>query len=665
MKTIKIFLASSEELAEDRNDFGNLIRRLDDIYQKRGIRIQLFVWEDLDLSLNDNRKQDEYNDVIRQCHIFVALFYRQAGKYTIEELEVARAERRVKRFPHIIIYCKDLKDGDVETKELVAFKNHLNNELEHFWGHYGTGDKLHLDFVMWLQRTELDDKDGLKLEDGRIKFEGIPIASLSKLPFAAGNTDYQRMKERIEALSVEILKINQAIEKCPSVDELKELSQQKLNEYNRLKKEFEQHQQALFDTAKRISEIQLEKTSIDLRRAVFAFEEGNVERANVLLDEIAQEAERHFKQLNQHKSLVYQDIKAFLLQAKTVMANVTIPISERISKTLNIYNKSDEWAKQSLLPMDLYNDLLSEYGTFLLDYAFYEEAKNVFMRLNVNEETRYGLNHPATATSYNNIGMAFFHKGEYSKALDNYYKALAIRLKVLGDEHVDTANTYNKIGLVYDSLDDNEKSLEYYFKALEIREKILGEEHPDTSGSYKNIGNVCYRQKKYKEALEFYLKALNICEKNLGEEHVDTADCYSNIGMVYSDMEDYKKAIDYYSRALSIRKRKLGTRHPDTAKTYNNIGLALSNQRNYSRALWAYFKAASIFDTVLGIEHPNTAITYNNIALAFMGLKNYEKAKEYYEKALIVFKEKFGMDHSYTQTVINNIERCLTNCKDE
>ena len=103
MKTIKIFLASSEELANDRREFGNLIRRLDDIYLKRGIHIQLIMWEDLDMTLKDRRKQDEYNDIIRDCHVFIALFYKLAGQYTCEELAVANNERKIKNAPHIII----------------------------------------------------------------------------------------------------------------------------------------------------------------------------------------------------------------------------------------------------------------------------------------------------------------------------------------------------------------------------------------------------------------------------------------------------------------------------------------------------------------------------------------------------------------------------------
>ena len=84
MKTIKIFLASSEELTDDRNAFGNLVRRLDKIYEKRGIRIELFEWEDYDSAFNDQRKQDEYNERVRESDVFLALFHKKAGAFTVE-----------------------------------------------------------------------------------------------------------------------------------------------------------------------------------------------------------------------------------------------------------------------------------------------------------------------------------------------------------------------------------------------------------------------------------------------------------------------------------------------------------------------------------------------------------------------------------------------------
>ena len=92
MKTIKIFLASSEELEDDRNAFGNLVRKLNKSYEKRGIHLELFEWEDYDAAYNDRRKQDEYNDNVRASDMFLAVFHRVAGKFTIEEFDVATEE---------------------------------------------------------------------------------------------------------------------------------------------------------------------------------------------------------------------------------------------------------------------------------------------------------------------------------------------------------------------------------------------------------------------------------------------------------------------------------------------------------------------------------------------------------------------------------------------
>ena len=72
-------------------------------------------------------------------------------------------------------------------------------------------------------------------------------------------------------------------------------------------------QQALFDTSQRIATMQRENLSDKLRRATEAFESGNMERANTLLNEIALEAETHHANLEQDRELVHQDIAAFLL----------------------------------------------------------------------------------------------------------------------------------------------------------------------------------------------------------------------------------------------------------------------------------------------------------------------------------------------------------------
>jgi hypothetical protein len=213
MKTIKVFLASSDELKDERQKFGNLIRQLDDIFIKRGIHIQLLMWEDMDPSYNNCRKQDEYNAWIRESQIFVALFYTRAGQYTLEELEVARTENSRRQEPKLMIYCRSLQTGEVEEQDLLEFKQTLEKQLGHFWGNYATTDKLHLDFVMYFMRSTEGRSSALKVENGQVVLDGFTVANMDNLPFAAGNEGYQRMQAEIQELSKEIEETRAKLEK--------------------------------------------------------------------------------------------------------------------------------------------------------------------------------------------------------------------------------------------------------------------------------------------------------------------------------------------------------------------------------------------------------------------------------------------------------------------
>lgn len=654
-RTIKIFLASSEELKEEREKFGNLIRRLDDRYLKRGIHIKLLVWEDLDPCYNNVRKQDEYNAWIRESHIFVCLFYTKAGEYTLEELNVAKAENARRKEPKVIIYCRDLQDGDVDMPELAEFKQSLARELNHFWGHFSTTDKLHLDFVMFLLNRE-GDVDGVKVEKGNVVFDGMHVANLDNLPFASENEDYKDMKQRLETLSVEVNQLWDAIQQAPSVEMLRSLHQQKLNEYNTLKERFGKHQQALFDTAKRISEIQLEKVDRELQRAIIEFENGHIEAANAILDGIESETDCHERQMELDHSLIHRDIEALQMKTKILMDNLSIPIEERIKLTLETYQKADRLAMKSAMAKDKYVKLLFEYGEFLYTYAKYDQALSVWLRNCKMNEELYGSEHPITATSYNNIGNVYYFYGEYEKARDYYEKALKIRVGLLGPNHPETAKSYNNMGDVFYILGDYVKAMDYYQKDLSLCERILGNNHLDTAKSYNNIGLVYCELSDSNKALECYQKALEIRKKVLGPNHPDVACLYNNIGIVYDNLCDYRMALTYYLQAMEIQEKVLGLNHPDTASSYNNIGSVYISQKRYADALNFFQKSMDIKLKTLSAQNTDIANTYYNMGITLEKLKKYEDALGCYYKALDIWNTILGSDNANTIQVKRSLE---------
>ena len=255
MKKIKIFFASSEELKNDRDAFGNLVRRLNKTYEKRGITLDLFEWEDYDAAFNDKRKQEEYNEAVRKSDLFLAVFHRNAGRFTIEEFDVAVEEYRKKYLPKSYVYCKDLDENDVESPELKAFKQRLMNEMGHYWSRYSNKDTMQLHFVMQLQLVETSSSEYLKVENGKVMFEGLHIANMNNLPFAALNDDFQRMSNRMNELPAEIEKRRERVNKYPDDESFKEDLQKVLDEYNKLKEDFATYQNNLFATAKRVPRV--------------------------------------------------------------------------------------------------------------------------------------------------------------------------------------------------------------------------------------------------------------------------------------------------------------------------------------------------------------------------------------------------------------------------
>jgi tetratricopeptide (TPR) repeat protein len=661
METIKVFLASSEELDYFRVSIGNLVRRLDDLYERVGIRVKLFEWEDYDAAYNDRRKQEEYNDHVRRSDLFIALFFRLANRFTLEEFDAALEEYGKRKFPKIYVYFQDLEEESA-SDELMAFQSRFSNEMGYPMCYYNNRESLQFQFVMQFQHLASCGKNELKVEDGTVTFLGLPIAKMENLRFASANEDYVWMREELSALQVKLEKARLRLHDHPDDEDLVEDLQGKLDKRNDLREKFEEHQRLLFQAAKRVAKLQGEVVTERMRRAVNALGEGRVREAIAILDDAEESAISNLKEyrsseeiMEQTRQNVFYSIEELLLKASSVMADASVTIEERIERAEKIYSQADEMAQECEYDKEKYIDLLIDYEEFLEKYAYYDKSLKLLQKLIPICEETYGHEHPSTAISYNNLGMIYVDKGDYDMALKYYVEAIHIKENVLGLGHPDTATTYNNLGYVYNRKGNYDKALDFHFKALAIREKTFGLKHPSTAIVYNNIGVVYTEKGEYDKALEYHFKTLDIRENVLGHEHHSTATSYNNLGYVYRKMKDNDKALKYHFIALDIREKVLGLKHPDTATSYNNIGFAYNEKGNSKLALKYHFKALAIREEVQGCEHPDTAISYCNIGFAYNKEENYMKGLEYLFKALYIREKVLGHEHIETITLYHNI----------
>jgi len=143
MSKITIFLASSEELESERRQFENFIYQRNKSLYKDNLFIEVIAWENsISNAMSQTQLQDKYNEAIRACDIFVALFYTKAGSWTIEEFHIAWDQFKKTNQPQIFTYFKETAN---KQESVRAFWKKLS-QLKHYPTVYKNTEDLHLQF---------------------------------------------------------------------------------------------------------------------------------------------------------------------------------------------------------------------------------------------------------------------------------------------------------------------------------------------------------------------------------------------------------------------------------------------------------------------------------------------------------------------------------------
>ncbi len=157
-RTIKIFLASSGELKDDREKFEQLIGRKNKTLNKNDRFIELVIWEDFIDAMSKTRLQEEYDKAVRDCDIFLMLFSTKVGPYTREEFETAFGQFQESGKPWIHTYFKtapvrlsEIPPEDIQS--LLDFQRRLK-ELGHYLTNYENNDDLENQFNRQLEKRD-------------------------------------------------------------------------------------------------------------------------------------------------------------------------------------------------------------------------------------------------------------------------------------------------------------------------------------------------------------------------------------------------------------------------------------------------------------------------------------------------------------------------------
>jgi tetratricopeptide (TPR) repeat protein len=218
-----------------------------------------------------------------------------------------------------------------------------------------------------------------------------------------------------------------------------------------------------------------------------------------------------------------------------------------------------------------------------------------------------------------NIGLNYYYKGDFVKALP-----LLLKAGKAFEEHQDNGpltNIYVNVGLVYEAQNNHETALRFYLKALEQARKTGNDQI--IVRCLLNVGGIYERQKKVEEAMETYREGIQVARQS--DDINGLGQLMNNIGLVYDDMNATDSALVYYREALKYSEAS-GDFHA-LAGIYGNIGYIFRKQGKIREAL-EYANKSLELSKESGDKH-FVVEGYFNLAELYGELKDYKRAYEY------------------------------------
>lgn len=271
MKEIKIFLASSKELELERDKFASLINQLNRIFKRRGLELELVIWEYLGSSMSKKRKQDEYNDELRQCEICLVVFWNVFGDYTREEFNIAYDELCAGNNPKRLYVF--FKEPAQMTDDMLSFKNSFADKYGHFYSVFDNPDTLKLNFLLQLEIFKNDVLDISKLvsiENSCVSLDGVSFIDLKNVSFAANNENYTSLQQQIDKQRKRVIRYP---------DDLEEQS-----ELHTLLEKRKGMEDDMLNLARKLAEQSIYKMSSRMIEARRLFELGELQAVIKILD---------------------------------------------------------------------------------------------------------------------------------------------------------------------------------------------------------------------------------------------------------------------------------------------------------------------------------------------------------------------------------------------
>jgi len=211
-------------------------------------------------------------------------------------------------------------------------------------------------------------------------------------------------------------------------------------------------------------------------------------------------------------------------------------------------------------------------------------------------------------TTLNNLGMIAERLGEYTAAVKHYRDALSA-LQEQRASHwrsVLQARILNNLGVGLTMAGDTALGARYLNEALAMRLELQGEESPEYAVTLRNLGLVAQREGRLNDAQRLIEQGRDLLACAHGVRGTEYAHTMQILGELLAGQGDDDAGLNAIEITLDIRRTVLGPDHPDTAVTFCTLARILRRKGLRTEACEALLSALPIFERRMGADHPWT-----------------------------------------------------------
>jgi tetratricopeptide (TPR) repeat protein len=233
------------------------------------------------------------------------------------------------------------------------------------------------------------------------------------------------------------------------------------------------------------------------------------------------------------------------------------------------------------------------------------------------------------AKSYNLLGILFYKKADYNKALQFQKKSLALNQSIQNQYGI--AINQSNLGNIYSETNYPKLAEQSYLASLQASNKTNNT--LQITRCLINIGVLKHDQKEYSAAIKQFEEAL-VYATQIGNQDLSSI-CYNNIGAILKDQNKIDSALLYLEEALKIK--QLTDNEFELADSYINIADIYISQKNFNQA-----------SNYILLATENSKQYENQEALIelYMVQSRFYEAQQNFEQANIFLKKHYSLKDS-------------------